>query len=158
MTNNELIVVGVDGSEGSRRALRWAVTEAHRTNAAVEAITAWYWEGAEGAMLAATNPREQVQHAERISSREVNAITTELGSGTPIAREVVEGYPVAALVEAARHARLLVLGSHGHGRLHHAVLGSVSDECVRQSACPVVIIPLSHTEDAKKSAEPVPVS
>jgi nucleotide-binding universal stress UspA family protein len=156
MTNNELIVVGVDGSEGSRRALRWAVTEARHTNAAVEAITAWYWDGADMAMLAATNPREQFQHAERISAREVDAIVTELGSATPIAREVVEGYPVAALVEASRRARLLVLGSHGYGRLHHAVLGSVSDDCVRHAQCPVVIIPAHTPQPAEQAAEPVP--
>jgi nucleotide-binding universal stress UspA family protein len=52
---------------------------------------------------------------------------------------------------------LIIVGSHGHGRVHHAVLGSISDECVRLSACPVVIIPLSHTKPAD-IADPVPVS
>lgn len=49
----------------------------------------------------------------------------------------------------------LVLGSHGHGRLHRAVLGSVSGECARQARCPVVIIPTPHAEKVKEPAEPV---
>ena len=156
MIRNELIVVGVDGSEGSRLALRWAVAEAHRTGGAVEAVTAWYWDGVEGDMLAATNPRTQEAHAERISARDVNAVVAEFGSAIPVAREVVEGVPVRVLIEASRHARMLVLGSHGHGRLHHAVLGSVSEECVRQAKCPVVILPVPHAETVAQPAEPVP--
>jgi nucleotide-binding universal stress UspA family protein len=159
MNNNDLIVVGVDGSEGGRKAVRWAVAEAHRSGGAVEAVTAWYWQGGlDGAMLAVTNPREQAQHAERISAREVEAVIAEFGSGIPIAREVVEGIPVRVLIEASRHARTLVLGSHGHGRLHHAVLGSVSDECARQARCPVVIIPAPHTAQVTEPAEPVPAT
>ena len=147
--------MGVDGSEGSRLALRWAVAEAQRSGGAVKAVTAWYWQGLEGDMLAVTNPREQEQHAERISVREVEAVVAEFGSETPIAREVVEGVPVRVLIDASRQARMLVLGSHGHGRLHHAVLGSVSDECARQARCPVVIIPVPQTEKVEEAAEPV---
>jgi nucleotide-binding universal stress UspA family protein len=158
MTTHELIVVGVDGSEGSRRALRWAVTEARRSEGAVQAITAWYWDGAEGAMLAATDASEQAAHAERISAREIEAVIAETGSATPIAREVVEGYPVQILIDASRTARMLVLGSHGHGRLHHAVLGSISDECVRKAECPVVVVPLPHTVKSTSPADPVPVA
>src|SRR5881394_1837492 len=98
MTRNELIVVGVDGSEGSRQALRWAVAEAQRSGGAVEAVTAWYWDGVEGDMLAATNPRTQEEHAERISAREADAVIAEFGSATPIARDVVEGVPVRVLI------------------------------------------------------------
>jgi len=155
MNKTQLIIVGVDGSEGSRLALRWAVAEAQRSGGAVKAVTAWYWQGLEGDMLAVTNPREQEQHAERISAREVEAVVAEFGSETPIAREVVEGVPVRVLIDASRQARMLVLGSHGHGRLHHAVLGSVSDECARQARCPVVIIPVPQTEKVEEAAEPV---
>jgi nucleotide-binding universal stress UspA family protein len=155
MNKTQLIIVGVDGSEGSRLALRWAVAEAQRSGGAVKAVTAWYWQGLEGDMLAVTNPREQEQHAERISVREVEAVVAEFGSETPIAREVVEGVPVRVLIDASRQARMLVLGSHGHGRLHRAVLGSVSDECARQARCPVVIIPTPRAEKVKEPAEPV---
>ena len=46
------------------------------------------------------------------------------------------------MVCAARSADLLVLGSHGHSRLQHTVLGSVSEECIRKATCPVVVIPV----------------
>src|SRR6185437_3599232 len=89
MTRNELIIVGVDGSEGSRLALRWAVAEAQRSGGAVKAVTAWYWQGLEGDMLAVTNPREQEQHAERISAREAEAVIAEFGSERPIAARLL---------------------------------------------------------------------
>jgi len=156
--STDLIVVGVDGSTSSRRALHWAVTEARRTGAAVEAVTAWYWDGIEGAVLAATDPIQQREHAERISAREVDAVIADLGSSAPIARQVVEGHPVPVLVEASHTARLLVLGSHGYGRFHHAVLGSTSEDVVRQAHCPVVIIPVPHREHATAPADPVPAT
>ncbi len=156
MTHNDLIVVGVDGSPGSHQALRWAVTEAHRHGGAVQAITAWHWQGLEGAMLAATNPREQHDHAQRINTHEIDTITAEYGSATPITRTIVEGIPVRVLIDASTHARMLVLGSHGHNHLHHAILGSVTDECARQAHCPVVIIPPPHTQTVNVPADPVP--
>jgi len=48
------------------------------------------------------------------------------------------------LTTAAADADLLVLGSHGHGRLFHAVLGSVAEQCIRAAVCPVVVVPVPH--------------
>jgi nucleotide-binding universal stress UspA family protein len=70
-----------------------------------------------------------------------------------IAAETVQAGPAAALTRAARDADLLVLGSHGHGRLHHAVVGSVAEECIRAAACPVVVVPVPHPERATRAAE-----
>lgn len=157
MTNRELIVVGVDGSEGGRRAYRWALAEARRTGSAVEAVTAWSWDGVESGPRSQASPFLQRQRAEAVSAAEFEAVVSETGSSTPIAREVVEGHPVGVLVEAARYARLLVLGSHGYSRLHHAVLGSISEECIRQATCPVVVVPVPRPQPVTVS-EPVPVS
>jgi len=158
MTDNDLIVVGVDGTEGGRRALRWAVAEARRTGSAVEAVTVWTWDGIEGAMQAATSPIGEREHAERISLREVAAVLAEFGTSTPVVRKVVEGRTVPVLVGAARSARMLVLGSHGYGRFHHAVVGSTSEECIRVVRCPVVIIPAPRHVKASEAAQPIPVS
>lgn len=157
MDSGELIVVGVDGSEGGRRALHWAIVEGRRTGSAVEAVTAWTWDGLDGSMVAATNPAAERERAERVSRQELDQILAGLGSPSPISREVVEGHPVDVLTKAAERARLLVLGSHGHGRLHHAVLGSVAEECIRRAACPVVVVPLPH-RPATPAAEPVPAA
>ena len=158
MINRDLIVVGVDGSEGARRALRWAITEGRRTGSAVEAVTVWAWDGVEGPMLAATSPGFERERAEAISQREFNEVLAGVSGQSQLSREVVEGHPVAALLAAARTARLLVLGSHGHGRLHHAVMGSIAEECVRGATCPVVVIPVPQHEPAHQTEEPVPVS
>jgi nucleotide-binding universal stress UspA family protein len=156
MTNRDLIVVGVDGSEGARRALHWAVAEGRRTGSAVEAVTAWHWDGLEGSMLAATSPRVERELAEHVSQHELDLVLADAGSSSPVARDVVEGPPVKVLLAAARRARMLVLGSHGHGRLHHAVLGSISEECVRHATCPVVVVPLPHSEVEQLDAVAVP--
>jgi nucleotide-binding universal stress UspA family protein len=147
MDYKNLIVVGVDGSPGSGRALRWALAEANRSGAELEAVTVWTWDGLEGPMLAATNPAAQRDHADQVSAHEVQTAVAEAGTPARVNRTVVEGHPVRELISASRHARLLVLGSHGHGRLHRAVLGSISAACARRARCPVVIIPAESPAD-----------
>ncbi|MFC7481649.1 universal stress protein [Luedemannella flava] len=66
----------------------------------------------------------------------------------PLALEAVEGRPARVLTKAAADADLLVVGSHGHNRLFRAVLGSVSEECVRAATCPVVVVPIPREEPA----------
>jgi nucleotide-binding universal stress UspA family protein len=81
----------------------------------------------------------------------VNAVRT-LYPNVTIASEPTEGAPVRVLTRAAEQADLLVLGSHGHGRVFHAVVGSVADECIRAAACPVLIVPVPHAERVGASA------
>jgi hypothetical protein len=73
----------------------------------------------------------------------------------PRARWALLRRPAAGLAAAARGADLLVLGSHGHSRISHAVLGSVADETIRAAECPVVVIPshlIAQQETAAESA------
>lgn len=144
MWNNKLIVAGVDGSPGGRRALTWAVSEAARTGDAVQAVTAWSWDTVEAMSPVPVSPDIEQAQAERIAEAELEAVVGQLGKPVPISTEVVQGYAPRVLATAARAARLLVIGSHGHGRLRHAVLGSVSEECVRLAECPVVVVPAPH--------------
>jgi len=137
-----LIVVGVDGSEGGRRALDWAATEAADRGGAVQAVTAWSWDGIEYAPVAAGSPGEAAERARELLDRELAALAERRGSGFPVAAEVIEGRPADVLAAAGRAADLLVLGSHGHSRVRHTVLGSVSEDCIRKAACPVVVIPV----------------
>ncbi|WIM92954.1 universal stress protein [Actinoplanes oblitus] len=139
--NNHLIVVGVDGSDGSRRALDWAAGEAADRDTAVRAVMAWYWDGVEADVLTATSPEEQRRHASQVLHRQVQEVIAARGTHLPITAELVEGSPAAVLTTAARGADLLVLGSHGHGRLRHSVLGSVSEAVIRKATCPVVVVP-----------------
>lgn len=143
--NTYRIVVGVDGSDGGDRALRWAIGEAERRGGTVQAVTAWTWDGIEGAVIAKTHPTEERARAEQTLTRSVTAVTTT-HPGVSVAAEAIEGAPAKVLAEAARDAELLVLGSHGHSRFFHAVLGSVTEECIRAATCPVVVVPITATE------------
>jgi nucleotide-binding universal stress UspA family protein len=134
------IVVGVDGSEGGRRALDWAIHEAAGRGATVQAVMSWRWdteqpepEGDESAAARA----ERILHDE--VAEHVAAVPAH--ATVPVAEEAVEGRPADVLVRAASDADLLVLGSHGHDRVYRTVLGSVAQEVVESARCPVVVIP-----------------
>jgi nucleotide-binding universal stress UspA family protein len=141
------IVVGVDGSEGSVRALRWAAREAAVRGGTVQAITVWAWDGTGTLAPTATAPAEERARAEQILTTAVTKVADET-PGVSFATDLIEDHAARALTRAARDADLLVLGSHGHSRLHHAVLGSISEECVRQATCPVVVLPIAQPQAA----------
>lgn len=151
MTSNYRIVVGVDGSDGGRRALTWAAHEAAARGGTLQAIYAWRWDVSEVLPHAAPDVTQERERAERELAREIEALPER--SSVPIASEVVEGRAADVLTAAAQDADLLVLGSHGHGRVRHTVLGSVSEECVRKAPCPVVVLPVPHPS-MQRSAEP----
>jgi nucleotide-binding universal stress UspA family protein len=141
------IVVGVDGSECSRRALRWAAHEADTRGGTIRAIIAYDWGDTEANLLAGPSPEAERHHAEEILDEAVTEIRREY-AGIAMSAEVQMGNPARKLTEAARDAYLLVVGSHGHGHVHQAVLGSVSEACIRHATCPVVVVPAPHPEPA----------
>jgi nucleotide-binding universal stress UspA family protein len=136
------IVVGVDGSLGGRLALGWALREAARRGGTVHAVIAWQWDGPALAPVVDINPDFAKDRAEQILSQELDAAMVDFTTPPPVTRGVVQGSPGPVLTCAAADADLLVLGSHGHGHLHRAVLGSVSETCIRHATCPVVVVPL----------------
>ncbi|MEV0901991.1 universal stress protein [Actinoplanes sp. NPDC049802] len=148
MGTGHLIVVGVDGSESGRRALRWAATEAARRDSAVRAVTAWSWDGLDYGPVPAESSGEERDRAARMLDDEIQSLVRERGSHLPVTAETVEGAPAEVLTAAARNADMLVLGSHGHSRVRHTVLGSVSEACIRMASCPVVVIPAPVHEPA----------
>jgi len=92
-------------------------------------------------------PRAHKHAAHRLHHRHAavtGACRLTLEAPTVItAGEAIEGAPAKVLTGAAAGADLLVLGSHGHGRLFHVVLGSVAEECIRVATCPVVVVPVA---------------
>lgn len=143
------IVVGIDGSQGSRRALSWAVREAGAHGWPVEAVTVEPDGGREivqpiaGARTVPERPfEERASEAGRILDEVVEEVLAESGAtSVPVERKVVEGEPAEVLLEEASDAELLVLGARGLGAVRSLVLGSVSQECVSHATTPVVIIP-----------------
>jgi nucleotide-binding universal stress UspA family protein len=141
MANGYRILVGVDGSAGGRAALQWAAREASTRGATLQVVTAYR---RDDLTTAAGGVEEELRLAEELLTRELNALPAYERTGITIASEVVEGRAAEVLTAAAAEADVLVLGSHGHGRLRHTVLGSVSEECIRLARCPVVVIPTPH--------------
>lgn len=152
MVRTYLIVVGVDGSDSSLRALRWAAHEAAHRDATVQAIAAWRWDVPGGGLeIAGDSERDAQERAAQMVDQAVTAMTGD----TPVASEVVEGRPADVLATASRDADMLVLGSHGHSRVWHTVLGSVAQECVQKATCPVVVIPTERTTERPAGAPAV---
>lgn len=145
MEHTYRIVVGVDGSDGSLRALRWAAREAQTRGGTLQAVMVYTWFGTEAALLAGLGTEVERARADEVLATAVDAVRGPALTG-PVATEVLEGDPARKLAEAARDADLLVVGSRGHGHLRHAVLGSVSEGCVRHATCPVVVLPVPREE------------
>ncbi|WP_410622885.1 universal stress protein [Amycolatopsis sp. cmx-8-4] len=135
------IVVGVDHSAVSVAALRWAVVEAAASGRRVVALRAWTFEPVYdlGAGIA-VSPQE----AEEIQRYQLDDVITPVRADHPeveIQPELVERSPSAALTEASKTAAMVVLGSHGRGRMLSMLVGSVAEHCLREASCPVVVIP-----------------
>ncbi len=141
------IVVGVDGSPGSRHALAWAIREARRRGANVEALLVWSdpWAilGPSSTFPLSDQARAPLRNQ---LATAVHAARREAGElpGHPDVRvdeHVVVGDPVEVLCRESAGADLLVVGTRGLGGLKHVLLGSVSEHCAQLSATPVVIVP-----------------
>jgi nucleotide-binding universal stress UspA family protein len=134
------IVVGVDGSDAGERALDWAAEECVHRDGIITAVIAWHPEHLlDNVVISAENADPQ-RFAHEIIGEAV-AAARRAHPGLLITGVVERGRPAAVLAERAQGAQLLVLGSHGHGRLFHATLGSTADAVVRTAPCPVVIVP-----------------
>lgn len=142
--NTSLVVVGVDDTASSRRALAWAAQEAVRRGATLQVVTAWTWDAAEGAPLAAVDPQTLMELAEQTQTAAVEEVLGGLDVVPVVAREVVRSTAADALVEASRHADLVVVGTHGRGPVRAALLGSVSQSVIKHAECPVVVMPPVH--------------
>ena len=132
------IVVGVDGSDTSIAALSWAAELAAATGAAVEAVTTWEWPMSLGPSLPLPAEYDPAGDA-RTLLQDIARAEADRHPSVPITTRVVEGHPAEALVEASRHADLLVVGSRGHGAFSGMLLGSVSQHCAAHAESPVVI-------------------
>lgn len=142
----ERIVVGVDGSEGSVAALRWAVAEATLRGAVVEAVSAFHvpYVGAAAVMPLMLDPEEFEEAAAAVLHKVVSQVDAE-ALDQPVVELVVEGPASTVLVEAGSRASMLVVGARGHGGLSGMLLGSVSRQVTEHATVPVVVVPKERT-------------
>jgi nucleotide-binding universal stress UspA family protein len=137
------VVVGVDGSDNSIAALRWAARYATSTGGRVRAVTAWQFPAfADTSGMAAYPNREVlIEGAEAIVVEAIN--DAKIDDYVEVAHEVVEGHPARVLLDRSADASLLVVGRRGHGGVVGFFTGSVATACANHSEVPVVIVPAS---------------
>ena len=138
------IVVGIDGSNGSSEALRWAIAEARLRSVPVRAVHAWsYSQPLVPSFVGYPYSAESFGNAiddRWQAEQQLERATSELGVDHEIERVVVEGPAAQALIHAVGEADVLVVGSRGHGGVTNLLLGSVSQQCAQHAPCPVVIV------------------
>lgn len=120
------VVVGVDGSPGSKRALAWAGREAQRRHSRLEAI------------VVTTSARDEVHALHALDQWVKEVLGDQAGS---VVRRVGCDHPVPELLDAAAQADMIVVGSRGLGAVFSLMLGSVSRALVNQSPCTTVVVP-----------------
>jgi nucleotide-binding universal stress UspA family protein len=137
------VVVGVDGSEESVDALRWAAGYAAATGATIEAVLSWHFPAAAGVVPPGAAP-QAITAEVRASLQQAldKALDAVFGEAIPpsVHARIAYGHPAVVLVEASRAADLLVVGNRGHGAFTGMLTGSVSMHCVNAALCPVVVV------------------
>lgn len=148
------IVVGVDGSATSLRALRWALERARDTGEVVRMISVT----SPPAVVGVPGTQWPVERREDVEERVrqmQQRLLTEVDVGDVIVKtEVVFGHAAHELHEAAKSADLLVVGARGLGGFRGLLLGSVSHQCISHAPCPVVVIPMHLTDKAPEAEAP----
>jgi nucleotide-binding universal stress UspA family protein len=134
------VLVGVDGSEESLRAVEWAARQAKRQKSPLRIVSA-------PAMLprmrAQVDPVTVANALRGMSAQALAAALTrseEVAPGLPVRTGLLSGPPAVALAAAARDASMLVVGARGIGGFTAMILGSVSRYVAAHAACPVIVV------------------
>jgi nucleotide-binding universal stress UspA family protein len=136
MTSVPVIVVGVDGSPSSQRAVRWASQQAKLTGATLRAVSSWRWPN----YITRVPPGVDLAGDTRRTLDEVLEVALAGSEDLSVTRHVIEGPPGPALLTQAQDASLLVVGAQGRAAFPGMLLGSVAEYCVRHGSCPVVVV------------------
>ena len=146
MAMHNRLIVGFDGSENSRTALRWAAAEAEVRQASVSAVSSYamppimnlYGIGTAGAAATA------LERLGETCTESLHLAVAESAARHPSVHfdeHVVVEQPVDYLVGATTDADLVVVGANGLGAVKHFLLGSVTGALLHKSACPIVVVP-----------------
>jgi nucleotide-binding universal stress UspA family protein len=139
------IIVGIDGSAHSRRALDWAIHEAAIRHTPLTVLTVQqamtsFWAGP----MIYPEDQDLAEHARKIAQDETDDALRKLAEDTRPPEVIVlavPGIPAEAILSLARDADMIVLGSRGAGGFKKLLMGSVASQVAHHAHCPVMIIP-----------------
>ena len=142
MSEWKTIVVGVDGSSGSRTALTWAAAEAATHGADLVVLNVWEHTLLPPAGSVSVSERYVPDPSQRTADDLLQVIKEVLGEQPPVFVQprVKQGIPAKVLIEESADADLLVVGKRGHGGFVGLVLGSVSQHVSAYAKCPVTVV------------------
>ena len=139
------IIVGIDGSDHSRHALEWAISEAAVRHAPLTVLTVQqaaigYW----GSPSLYPGDEELAEQGRKTAQEETDSVLEKIGPESrpsSVTVRAATGLPAEALLEAAAAADMLVVGCRGAGGFKRLLMGSVSTQVTHHAPCPVVVIP-----------------
>lgn len=143
------IVVGVDGSEISSEAIRFAYQQAARRQIGITAVHAAMTTRQHPSLRV---PAEIVDQIDRLLLAEAMESKRVLFPGIDVRTRLVHGHPAQALIDASEGAELVVVGSRGRGGFAGMLLGSVSQAVLQHAACPVAVVRPHRTPFVKTSS------
>ena len=138
------IIVGVDGSGHSQRALEWAMHEAAVRQVPLtvltvnEAVRGYY-----SSMAVYADDPVRTEDARKLAQAETDEVLARLDEPRPasVTVKAVHGFPVEELINAGKDADMIVVGSRGAGGFTRLMMGSVADQVAQHAHCPVLIVP-----------------
>jgi nucleotide-binding universal stress UspA family protein len=140
------VIVGYDGSDGAKVALRVAAGEAQAHGVGLTILAAWHPASVNAAAVAFTTVPDsdfstELADATRTVLEEAKALVHDYAPELEPETLLVEGNAALELIRAGRDAMMLVVGRRGRGAVAELILGSVSHQCVLHSHCPVLVVP-----------------
>ncbi len=138
------IIVGVDGSGHSQRALEWAMKEAAIRQVPLtvltvhQAVVGYY-----GSATIDSDDPTRTEEVRQAAQAETDKVLAGLEGYRPetVTVTAVHGFPVEELISAGRDADMIVLGSRGAGGFNRLMMGSVAGQVAQHAPCPVLIVP-----------------
>jgi nucleotide-binding universal stress UspA family protein len=148
-------VVGVDGSPGAEKAVRWAADEASLRHAQLDVVSCWSAPPAvtPAAVMMSGEVSELLETSARRAADRCARIARLRGHRIPVHPLPMRGSPGACLVECSEGADLLVVGRRGRSMAAELILGSTSAYCLHHAHCPVVVVSVAGQLEQRQASE-----
>jgi nucleotide-binding universal stress UspA family protein len=137
------VVVGIDGSPASERALRWGIDQALALGVPLRLVTVYRWALSypwEIAYKVRVSELEEMRHQAGQALKHASELVSALQQELAMTAEAIEGSPVTVLLDESHHASMLVLGSRQTSTFGAVALGSVATAVSARAQCPVVVL------------------